>query len=85
MSVNSSKSSFLTLINSIPNNNECPYLEVYLKNERKHFTTWVYLEEFSESESETFMTTRLEGKYFGAPLWMIPTYEVNPKDVKERC
>ena len=83
MSANSSKSNFLALINSIPNNYESAYLEVYLKNGRKHFTTWVYLEKFSKSESETFTTTRVEGKYFGEPLWMIPTYEVKPEDVKE--
>ena len=83
MSANSSKSSFLALINSIPNNHECASLEVYLKNGRKHFTTWMYLRKFSESESETFMTTRIEGKYFGEPLWMKPTYEVRLEDVKE--
>ena len=83
MSDNSSKSSFLSLIDSIPNNNEEPSLEVYLKNGRKHFTTWMDLRKFSESESETFTTTRCEGKYVGEPLWMKPKYEVKPEDVKE--
>lgn len=83
MSANSSKLSFLALINNIPNNYKCASLEVYLKNGRKHFTTWVHLRKFSESESETFTTTRCEGKYFGEPLWMQPKYEVKPEDVKE--
>ena len=71
------------MINNIPNNHESAYLEVYLKNGKRHFTTWEILEEFLNSDSKSFKTIYLDRKYAFEPNWLKPKYEVKPEDVKE--
>ena len=83
MSANSSKSNFLALINNIPNNHESAYLEVYLRNGKRHFTTWKILEEFKNSDLESFKTVYLDTKHAFKSHWLHPKYEVKPEDVKE--